>query len=155
MRHPLTTFLAACLLAGAGAAGGWYLLAEPTTSAREVAGPARARAVPVETAVAAAGRAATLVRATGSLRSSDSVVVSPELAGRVNGVLFEQGLAVETGTPGKTSSARSPCRAAAPPPPRRWTRRARICALPRRSWSWPESASTTRRFGRRSPAWSG
>jgi membrane fusion protein, multidrug efflux system len=99
MRNPLTTLLAACLLAGAGAAGGWYLLAEPTTSAREVAGPARARAVPVETAVAAAGRAATLVRATGSLRSSDSVVVSPEFAGRVNGVLFEQGLAVEAGTP--------------------------------------------------------
>src|SRR5262245_10025150 len=97
MRHPMLTFLGACLLAAAGAVGGWYLFAEPASSARE-AGP-RARAVPVETAIAQTGHAATLVRATGTLRASDSVVVQPEVAGRVIEVRFEQGQAVEAAAP--------------------------------------------------------
>ena len=64
-RHPLIT-LARRLPAWQLPAlvGGWYLFAEPASNAREVAGP-RVRAVPVETALAEAGRAATLVRATG------------------------------------------------------------------------------------------
>ena len=98
MRHPLITLLATCLLAAAGAVGGWYLFTEPASNAREVAGP-RARAVPVETAVAEAGRAATRIRATGTLRASDAVVVQPEIAGRVTAILFEQGQAVAAGTP--------------------------------------------------------
>ena len=98
MRHPLITLLATCLLAAAGAVGGWYLFTEPASNAREVAGP-RARAVPVETAVAEAGRAATRIRATGTLRASDAVVVQPEIAGRVTAILFEQGQAVVAGTP--------------------------------------------------------
>ena len=97
MRHPLITLLATCLLAAAGAVGGWYLFTEPASNAREVAGP-RARAVPVETAVAEAGRAATRIRATGTLRASDAVVVQPEIAGRVTAILFEQGQAVAAGT---------------------------------------------------------
>ena len=92
MRRTLFSVLGACLLA-IGAAGGWYLFAEPAPSARETAGP-RARALPVETALAEMGRAATLVRATGTLVASDAVVVQPEIAGRVTAVLFEQGQAV-------------------------------------------------------------
>lgn len=98
MTRPLITLLATGLLGAAGAVGGWYLFAEPATNAREVAGP-RARAVPVETAQAEAGRAATRIRATGSLRASDAVVVQPEIAGRVTAVLFDQGQAVAAGTP--------------------------------------------------------
>ncbi len=154
MRHPLITLLATCLLAAAGAVGGWYLFAEPASNAREVAGP-RARAVPVETAVAEAGRAATRIRATGTLRASDAVVVQPEIAGRVTAILFEQGQAVAAGTPmiklapetlqaeltkaeaalvagaGELRALRSACRGAVPPPRRRWTRRAPACARPR------------------------
>jgi membrane fusion protein (multidrug efflux system) len=98
MRHSLLTLIATCLLGAAGAVGGWYLFAEPATNAREVAGP-RVRVTPVETAVAMAGRAATHIRATGTLRASDAVVVQPEIAGRVTAVLFEQGEAVAAGTP--------------------------------------------------------
>ena len=96
MRRKLTTLLLTSLLGGAGAVGGWYLFAEPVSSAREAPGP-RTRTVPVESAVAETGRAATLVRATGTLLASDAVVVQPEIAGRVTAVLFQQGQAVGAG----------------------------------------------------------
>ena len=98
MRKPLLTLLATCLLVAAGAGVGWYLFAEPASKAGEVAAP-RARIVPVETAIAEAGRAVTRVRATGTLGASDSVVVQPEIAGRVTAILFDQGEAVSAGTP--------------------------------------------------------
>ena len=98
MKRPMFAALGTGGLAVAGALAGWFLFAEPATDAREVEGP-RARPVPVETAVARTGPAATLVRATGTLRSSDSVVVQPEISERVAGVLFEQGQAVRAGTP--------------------------------------------------------
>jgi membrane fusion protein, multidrug efflux system len=98
MKRPVFAALGTGALAVAGALAGWFLFAEPATDAREVEGP-RARPVPVETAVARTGPAATLVRATGTLRSSDSVVVQPEISERVAGVLFEQGQAVRAGTP--------------------------------------------------------
>jgi membrane fusion protein (multidrug efflux system) len=98
MRRPVFAALGTGALAVAGAFAGWFLFAEPATDAREVEGP-RTRPVPVETAVARTGPAATLVRATGTLRSSDSVVVQPEISERVAGVLFEQGQAVRAGAP--------------------------------------------------------
>ena len=98
MRRVAITLLSGCLLALGGAVAGWYLFAEPASSAREVAGP-RSRAVPVEVAPASPGRAATRIRATGTLLASDAVVVQPEIAGRVTAVLFEQGEAVTAGTP--------------------------------------------------------
>lgn len=97
MRRTLVPFLGVCLLA-LGAAGGWYLFAEPASNARETAGP-RGRSVPVEVALAQAGHAATLVRATGTLTASDAVVVQPEISGRVTAVLFEQGQAVPADGP--------------------------------------------------------
>ncbi|MGD9509190.1 MAG: efflux RND transporter periplasmic adaptor subunit, partial [Geminicoccaceae bacterium] len=81
-----------------GAIGGWYLFAEPASSARETAGP-RSRTVPVEAGLAETGHAATLVRATGTLIASDAVVVQPEISGRVTAVLFEQGQAVRADDP--------------------------------------------------------
>jgi len=98
MRHPLISLTLVGLLAAAGAAAGWWLFAEPAPSAREAEGP-RSRAVPVEAAIAQAGRAAVLVRASGSLIASDAVVVQPEISGRVTAVLFEQGEAVQVGEP--------------------------------------------------------
>ncbi len=97
MRQPLFTLLATVLLGAGGAVGGWYLFAEPASSAREIPGP-RVRAVPVETAIARAGQAATHIHATGTLRASDAVVVQPEIAGRVTAVLFDQGQSVTAGT---------------------------------------------------------
>lgn len=83
----------------AGGAAGWLLLAEPASDARETQGPSSRAAVPVDTARAESGRAATLITATGTLRASDSVVVQPEVGGRVVEVRFEQGQAVRAGTP--------------------------------------------------------
>ncbi len=98
MRGPLVAVLGTGVLAVAGATAGWLLFAEPESDAREVAGPS-SRAVPVETALARTGPASTLIRATGTLRASDSVVMQPEIAGRVVEVMFEQGQAVTAGTP--------------------------------------------------------
>ena len=98
MRHSVLTLVGDLRFsAAAGAVGGWYLFAEPATERPRGRWPAGT--VPVETAVAMAGHAATLIRATGTLRASDSVVVQPEIAGRVTAVLFEQGEAVAAGTP--------------------------------------------------------
>lgn len=98
MRGPLVAALGTGLLAVVGATVGWLLFTEPESDAREVAGPS-SRTVPVETALARSGLAATLIRATGTLKASDSVVMQPEIAGRVVEVLFEQGQAVTAGTP--------------------------------------------------------
>lgn len=87
------------LLALGGGVAGWLLLAEPASDARETQGPGSRRAVPVETALAERGRAATLVSATGTLRAADAVVVQPEVGGRVVEVSFEQGQMVRAGTP--------------------------------------------------------
>lgn len=86
------------VLGSAAAAGAWLLLQEPASDAGEPRGRA-ARAAPVEVVTAVTGRAATLVRATGTLVASDSVTVQPEIAGRIERVLFEQGAAVAQGDP--------------------------------------------------------
>ncbi len=98
MKGSVVATLGTCTLAVAGAVAGWFLFMEPASDAREVAGPST-RAVPVETALARTGAAATLIRATGTLKASNSVVVQPEIAGRVVEVLLEQGRAVTAGTP--------------------------------------------------------
>jgi len=98
MKGSIVATLGTCTLAVVGAVAGWFLFVEPASDAREVAGPST-RAVPVETALARSGAAATLIRATGTLKASDSVVVQPEIAGRVVEVLLEQGRAVTAGTP--------------------------------------------------------
>jgi membrane fusion protein (multidrug efflux system) len=87
------------LLVLAGGAAGWLILAESASDAREVEGPRGPSAVPVETARAETGRAATLVTATGTLRASDAVTVQPEVGGRIVALPFEQGQPVRAGTP--------------------------------------------------------
>lgn len=97
MKRPFAV-AAMVLLALGGAASGWVLLAEPASDAREAAGE-RTRSVSVQTAVAESGRAATAVTATGTLRSSDSVMMQPEIGGRIVALPFTQGQSVEAGTP--------------------------------------------------------
>ena len=92
------TGLGLVVLGTAAAAGAWLLLQEPASDAGEPRARA-ARAAPVEVATAATGRAATLVRATGTLVASDSVTVQPEIAGRIERILFDQGAAVRQGDP--------------------------------------------------------
>lgn len=85
-------------LGTAAAAGAWLLLQKPASDAGEPRGRS-ARAAPVEVVTAVTGRAATLVRATGTLVASLSVTVQPEIAGRIERILFEQGAAVRQGDP--------------------------------------------------------
>lgn len=85
-------------LGTAAAAGAWLLLQEPASDAGEPRART-ARAVPVEVVTVTTGRAVTLVRATGTLIASDSVTVQPEVAGRIERILFDQGTAVREGDP--------------------------------------------------------
>jgi membrane fusion protein (multidrug efflux system) len=94
----LATVALMVVLAIGGAGLGWLLLAEPASDARE-ATEGSSRSVKVQTAMAESGRAATVVTATGTLRSSDSVMVQPEVGGRIIGLPFQQGQSVEAGTP--------------------------------------------------------
>ncbi|MGH6928306.1 MAG: efflux RND transporter periplasmic adaptor subunit, partial [Dongiaceae bacterium] len=74
-----------------------YVLAE-AAPAQEAAAPAGGFAVPVEAVTVAIERVDLTIPAVGSLRSNESVVLSPEIAGRVNEILADEGQAVTAGT---------------------------------------------------------
>lgn len=74
-----------------------YVLGEPVP-AQEAAAPAGGFAVPVEAVTVAVERVDLTIPAVGSLRSHESVVLSPEIAGRVDAILADEGQAVPAGT---------------------------------------------------------
>jgi membrane fusion protein (multidrug efflux system) len=74
-----------------------YILGEPAPT-QETATPAGGFAVPVEAVTVAVERVDLTIPAVGSLRSNESVVLSPEIAGRVNEILADEGQAVTAGT---------------------------------------------------------
>jgi membrane fusion protein (multidrug efflux system) len=74
-----------------------YVLGEPTAT-QEAAAPAGGFAVPVEAVTVAVERIDLTIPAVGSLRSNESVVLSPEIAGRVSEILADEGQAVMAGT---------------------------------------------------------
>jgi len=65
--------------------------------AQRPAGPPGAKAVAVETARVAAGRVREEVSAVGTLRSNESVVVRPEISGRIARIEFDEGKPVRKG----------------------------------------------------------
>jgi membrane fusion protein (multidrug efflux system) len=78
----------------------------PTKLAPEPVKPVAARdekpaqkSVPVETAQVTKGPLTEQVTAVGSLRSDESVVISSEIAGRINEIHFKEGTPVEKGAP--------------------------------------------------------
>jgi membrane fusion protein (multidrug efflux system) len=75
-----------------------HVLGEPAP-AQEAAAPAGGFAIPVEAVTVAVERIDLTIPAVGSLRSNESVVLSPEIAGRVNEILADEGQAVTAGTP--------------------------------------------------------
>jgi len=75
-----------------------YVLGEPAPT-QEAAAPAGGFAVPVEAVTVAVERIDLSIPAVGSLRSNESVVLSPEIAGRVNEILADEGQAVTAATP--------------------------------------------------------
>lgn len=95
----MQTMVAACMLAVAG--GAWWFFYFEQPQAEGAAGPpgAAAMAVPVETAAVQVGPIQRRLTAVGSLRSNESVILRPEIAGRIVEFRFEEGERVEKGQP--------------------------------------------------------
>jgi membrane fusion protein (multidrug efflux system) len=82
--------------------GSWPALAtEPArpASGQTAAAPQADRTVPVEAVEVSVETLSSEIRVVGSLRSNESVVIRPEVAGRVSEILFDEGQRVEAGTP--------------------------------------------------------
>ena len=87
--------------AGTAYWAGWMPLpgqmaAKQTERRASTAGGPRA-GIPVETAGARAAKTSSDIRAVGSLRSDESVMIAPEIAGRIAEIAFKEGEAVEQG----------------------------------------------------------
>lgn len=114
MRHPLRIALLLVLLA-LGGAGYWYFIdqggtvgqllalakgdgraAAPAPAAAGASTPARP--MPVEAVPVKTGPVTRTVTAVGSLMSSESVVIRPEVAGRITEIAFSEGTPVTKGT---------------------------------------------------------
>lgn len=88
------------LLLGALAAGGyWYLYLRPAGDQVAAGPPPEGFAMPVEAQPVRVGVVAVEVRAVGSLRSNESVLIAPEIAGRVAEILVDEGTPIEAGAP--------------------------------------------------------
>jgi len=95
MRWLIGAVLAVGLIAG----GAWWHLTRPAAqSANAITTPA-ASEIAVEAAPVGVGSIRRQIEAVGSLRSAESVVVRPEVAGRISEILFQEGHRVTRGTP--------------------------------------------------------
>ena len=94
-------FLFVLFVAGGVVAGGvvWYRLEHRQVGAvAPSAAPAKKRpAVPVETAPVRIGTVTRTITAIGTLQSDESVIVRPEIAGRIVEINFKEGVAVRKG----------------------------------------------------------
>lgn len=98
MRNGQRTAFAALALALVLAGGAyWYFGDAPQLDKTDVG--EKARATPVEAAPVIIGPVARRVTAIGSLRSDESVVIRPEIAGRIARIHFNEGEAVAAGAP--------------------------------------------------------
>ena len=91
--------IAAAMLAAAGGAWWFFYFVQP--QAEGAAGPvaAGAMAVPVEAAPVQVGPIQRRLTAVGSLRSNESVIIRPEIAGRIAEFKFQEGQQIEQGQP--------------------------------------------------------
>lgn len=85
------------LLVGAGIGGAyWFLMARPAQNAAAGGAPA-GFAMPVEAAQVRVGPSQRQIQAVGSLRSNESVILRPELIGRIAQINFDEGQRVKKG----------------------------------------------------------
>jgi membrane fusion protein (multidrug efflux system) len=92
-----SVFFILLLIAAAGG-GYWYLRASPDGAA-PASVPFTQPAVPVETVLAETQRLTLSIPAVGTLRSNESITVSPEIAGRIVALHAEEGMAIAAGEP--------------------------------------------------------
>jgi RND family efflux transporter MFP subunit len=91
--------IAVCMLAGAGGAW-WWFYARPEAASGATQPMAQGGfAMPVETAKVQVGPIQRRLTSVGSLRSNESVILRPEVAGRIAAIRFEEGQRVEQGQP--------------------------------------------------------
>jgi membrane fusion protein, multidrug efflux system len=90
--------IALCMLAVAGGAW-WYFYAQAPAASGAPQQAQGGFAVPVETARVTVGPIERRLTAVGSLRSNESVVIRPEIAGRIAEFRFQEGERVEKGQP--------------------------------------------------------
>jgi membrane fusion protein, multidrug efflux system len=91
--------VAVAMVAAAG--GAWWFFYFEQPQAEGAPGPAApgAMAVPVEVAAVQVGPIQRRLTAVGSLRSNESVIMRPEVAGRIAAIRFDEGQRVEQGQP--------------------------------------------------------
>lgn len=101
MRKALVGATAAAIVAGVAALSYWAGSRSAATTAKGPPAPAAAKAAPagiaVEAARVAMNRLPQALIAVGSLRSDETVIVRPEIAGRVAQILFKEGQRVARG----------------------------------------------------------
>lgn len=95
MKKALLTVVTALLIAAAVGAGHWYLNLRPDPAAAPAAGGSPS--VPVEAAQVRIESVSDEVSAVGTLRSNESVMIRPEIAGRISAINFDEGEPVEVG----------------------------------------------------------
>jgi membrane fusion protein (multidrug efflux system) len=91
--------IGAVLVGVVAAAGAWWHYARPPAQIAGAATKQVASNVVVEAAPVRIGAIRRQIEAVGSLRSNESVVIRPEIAGRVSEILFDEGHDVQRGTP--------------------------------------------------------
>lgn len=90
--------IALVLAVAAGAA--WYFLGDRGASTlAAVKSPAGPTVITVEAAPVKLSAVRRQIEAVGSLRSNESVIIRPEISGRITEILFEEGQRVRRGTP--------------------------------------------------------
>lgn len=97
MKKVLSTVVVALLLAAAVGAGHWYLNLRPDTVEALSDGAGGGHSVPVEAVPVRVEAVNDEVSAVGTLRSNESVMVRPEIAGRIDSINFDEGEPVEQG----------------------------------------------------------
>lgn len=99
MRRMVVALLALAVLGGGGA-GLWYFQKQNATASAPAGGPPRGGppgGVPVEAEAVTVRAIADEITAIGTLRSNESVVIRPEIAGRIVSLDFAEGRAVKRG----------------------------------------------------------
>jgi membrane fusion protein (multidrug efflux system) len=94
--RPAKIGLVLVIVAVAAAAGWYFLLRKPAQQAGP-GGPPAGMAIPVEAVAAKRADLTVDVQAVGSLRSNESVIIRPEIAGRVASINFQEGQPARAG----------------------------------------------------------
>lgn len=97
MRKALLTVIVTLVIAAAVGASHWYLNVRPGNAGAPPQYSGSRPATPVEAVKVRVEMVSEQVSAVGTLRSNESVIVRPEIAGRISSIHFDEGEPVEAG----------------------------------------------------------